>query len=238
MKFTKQDIELIKSSLAACKVLGIDGIVLGDGLVRGAKPSLDAAIISEAKLSIDPSIKIGIGRVIELDKRLGVFTSDVDLEGKCNDAGDVSMLTLSSGKTKMQFRCTAAALMRFPKSNDDTPAATISMTRAEAQQIARAAKTLGSETVTLQVTRDGAVRVECTDSALDKFEIELSQAAKYEDEETSLVQTYLANLFIDVLDTMSKEREEIDFIVGEVGSITALIKQHTMLLMPLLQEEE
>ena len=90
----------------------------------------------------------------------------------------------------------------------------------------------------LHVSRAGVARLECTDSANDKYEIELSQQVKYADEEQSFVQTYLAPLFVDVMDSGAKETEEIDFIVGEVGSITAQLKGHTVMIMPQITGED
>jgi hypothetical protein len=239
MKLTPTDIEKLRNVLAACKVIGVDALVINEGMARGARlPSLDAAIITDLDLSISPDIQMGIGKVVELEKRLAIFGSNVEMEGKTNDNGDVTLLTLSAGKTKMQFRCTSSKLVRYPKSNDDQPVATILMTRAEIAQVSRAVKTLCAETIVLQVSRNGIARLECTDSANDKFEIELSAAAKYEDEVQSLVQTYLAGLFVDVIDAAAKESEEIDFVVGEVGSMTAKVKQHTVMIMPQITGED
>jgi len=238
MKFTSDDIVILKSILEACKVLEIDGIVITEGMVRGAKPSLDAAIISKCPMSISEALKIGIGRVKELDKRLAVFTLNCSIEGKSNDSGDVSLLTIQEGKTKMQFRCTSANLMKYPKSNDDVPVATVTFNKVEANQISKAVKTLGSETVVLHISRTGVAKIECVDSSNDKFEIELSSQVKYADEENSLVQTYLAGMFIDVIDTMARDSEAISFVVGEVGSITAVLKGHTCMIMPQITGDE
>lgn len=238
MKLTQKDIEELRTILSVCKTLGIEGIVLNEGRVRGAKPSLDVAIISDSNLSIPAALRLGIGRVAELDKRLGIFGPDVSIEGKSNDAGDVTLLSMSQGKTKLQFRCTSSALMRAPKSNDDVPVCTVQITKAEAALISKAVKTLGSETIVLHVNRVGAAKLECTDSANDKFEIELSQQVKYADEEQSLVQTYLAGLFVDVVDGGAKDAEEIELVVGEVGSITTKLKGHTVMVMPQITGEE
>ena len=238
MKLTPKDIEELRTILSVCKTLGIEGIILNEGRVRGAKPSLDVAIISDTNLSISEALRVGIGRVSELDKRLGIFGADINVDGKCNEAGDVSMLTMTAGKTKLQFRCTSVALMRAPKSNDDVPVCTIKVTKAEAALIAKASKTLSAETIVLYVNRAGAAKLECSDSAKDKFEIELSNQVKYADEEQSLVQTYLAGLFVDVIDQGTRDTEEIDLIVGEVGSITAALKGHTVMIMPRLTDDD
>jgi hypothetical protein len=281
MKLTPKDVEEFKSILAACKVLGIDGVVIYEGMARGVLPSTDAAIISKAKLSISEALRIGIGRVAELEKRLAIFTSysphdwvrqgdgyrcvncerisktkvgelennmtagltctnsnNLNIEGKVNEAGDVSMLTISSGKTKVQFRCTSVNLMKYPKSNEDEPIAVIWLNKTEITQVSRAVKTLGAEAIVLQVSRAGIARLECADSARDRFDIELSRAVEFVQDPDGIVQTYFAGLFVDMLDAAAKDTEEIALVLGQVGSITGTIKGHTVFLMPRITGED
>ena len=238
MKLTHTDIDALKSILAVCKVIGVEGVVLNEGMARGAKPSLDAAILTDSKLSIAPEIRMGIGRVSELEKRISIFPGPVEIEGKINDAGDVSMLTLSSGKTKVQFRCTNANLMKYPKSNEDQPVATITFSKIEVQQAQKAAKTLASENIVLQISRTGVAKLECSDSSNDRFEIELAQEVEFIEDAEGIVQTYLASMFVDVLDAACKDSEEVTIVLGEAGSITAKVKTHDLLVMPQINGEE
>ena len=238
MKLTHTDVDTLKSILTVSKIIGVEGIVIHEGMARGAKPSLDAAILTEADLSISKDSKIGIGRVSELEKRISIFQGTVDIEGKSNDAGDVSMLTLSSGKTKVQFRCTSANLMRYPKSNEDQPVAVITFNKSEVQQAAKAAKTLGSENIVIQISRAGTVSLECSDSSNDRFTIELEKEVEFIEDAEGIVQTYLAGMFVDVLDAACKDSDEVTIVLGESGSITAKIKGHTVLIMSQISGEE
>jgi len=238
MKTIQTDIDELKSILAACKIVGVDGIVIHEGQARGAKPSLDAAILSPANFSFSSDLRIGIGRCGELEKRLNIFSGPVDIEGKVNDAGDVSMLTLSSGKTKVQFRCTSANLMKYPKKNEDQPVVMITFSKAEVQQANRAVKTLGAENIVIQVTRAGVVNLECFDASNDKFTIELAKAAEFVEDAEGVVQTYLGGLLVDVLDAACKDSEETTIVLGEAGSITATAKGHTLLIMSQINGEE
>lgn len=238
MKTIQTDIDELKSILAACKIVGVDGIVIHEGQARGAKPSLDAAILSPANFSFGSDLRIGIGRCGELEKRLNIFSGPVSIEGKVNDAGDVSMLTLSSGKTKVQFRCTSANLMKYPKSNEDQPVCLITFTKLEVQQLNKAVKTLGAENIVIQVTRAGVVRLECFDSSNDKFDIELSKEVEFVEEAEGIVQTYLGALLVDVLDAACKDSEETTIVLGEAGSITAKAKGHSLLIMSQINGED
>lgn len=236
MKLTHKDVEELKTILAACKVIGVDGVVIHEGKARGAKPSLDAAILSEAKLSISEALRIGIGRVSELEKRLAIFQDQVEIEGKSNEAGDVSLLTLSANKTKVQFRCTSVNLMRYPKENQDSPLVIITFPRAEVLQISKAVKTLGAETVVLQVSRNGVIKLECADSSNDRFNIELSTTAEFVDDADGIVQTYLADLFISLLEA-SAQAGDASLVLGHEGSITATAKGHTLIIFPQITQD-
>lgn len=238
MKLTHTDIEELKSVLTACKIIGVDGVVIHQGMARGAKVSLDAAILSPHKLTMSEDIRMGVGRVDELLKRLSIFSGPIDVEGKTNDAGDVAMLTLSSGKTKVQFRCTNANLMKYPKSNEDQPVAVITFSKAEVQQAAKAAKTLGSEKMVIQISRAGTVTLECVDSSNDRFSIELAKEVEFIEEAEGIVQTYLAGLLVDVLDAGVKDADEISVVLGEAGSLTATAKGHTLLVMSQINGED
>lgn len=238
MKLTQTDIEELKTILAACKVVGVEGVVIFEGMARGARPSLDAAILTKTKLSIDPSLKLGIGRVAELEKRLSIFGTAIEIEGKENDKSDITLLSMASGKTKMQYRCQAVNLIKYPKENVDEPFAIISLTRAEVAQVSKAAKTLGSERLVLQVTRAGIAKLECVDSSNDRFDIELEKPVEFVEEEDSAVQSYIASLLVDVLDSASKDGEDITFTLGQAGSITAITKGHTVLVMAQISGED
>lgn len=238
MKTIHTDIVELKSILSACKLVGVDGVVIHEGLARGAPPSLNSAILTEAKLSISPDLRIGIGRVSELEKRLNIFSGPVEIEGKANDKGDVSMLTISSGKTKVQFRCTSASLMTYPKVNEDQPIAMITFNKNEVQQLNKAVKTMAATDIVIQISRAGVVKLECSDATNDRFDIELGQEVEFVEDADSVVQTYVASILVDVLDAACKNLEEITILLGEAGSITATANGHTLLVLPQINGEE
>lgn len=238
MKLNNTNVETLKSILSVCKILGVEGVVLDQGMARGAKVSLDSAILTQCDIDIPEGLSLGIGRVDELEKRISMFPGTVDIEGKSKDDGTVSMLTLSSGKSKVQYRCTSANLMKYPKSNDDQPVAIIKLSKAEVQLAHKAVKTMGAESIVLSISRAGVVKLECMDSSNDKFEVELEQEVEFVEEAEGIVQTYLAGLLTNVLDAASKDSEEVTMVLGEAGSITTTIKGHTVLVMSQISGEE
>lgn len=236
MNFTKQDIEIIKEVLSVAKIIGIEGLVFSEGQARGARPSLDAAILTTAKLSID-DVAIGIGRTGELEKRLGIFGANVTIDLTVNGRGDASMLTLSAGKSKMQYRLTSPKLMRYPKSNEDEAFVHITLSKEEVQQISQASKSMASENMTVHVSRVGVVKIECSDATNDRFEVELEAVAAFTGDAESTIQQYVAGLMAGVLDAAGKDGEVV-MQMGFAGSIAVQVKNHTLLVLPQLTEEE
>jgi hypothetical protein len=238
MKNEITQIEHLRTILAACKVVGVDGVVLSEGMARGAKASKDAAIISRSLVDIPTNVKLGIGRVAELEKRLSIFGDTATIEYKTNDNDDITVLNIISGKTKMMFRCTSAGLMKYPKANNDPAYAQVKLNRAEAALLTKSIKTLSAELVVLHSNKSGLVRIEGKDSTNDKFEIELASQAIFVDEEDSFVQSYLAPLFCDAIDACARDNESIDLTIGESGSITIKVKGHDMVIIPQIGEDE
>ena len=80
--------------------------------------------------------------------------------------------------------------------------------------------------------------MECVDSSNDKFVISLEKPVEFIDEKESVMQTYLAGLLADVLDASAKDNEDVTFVLGQAGSITATAKGHTLLVMPQITGED
>lgn len=237
MEFCKDDVEKLKQIFAASKIGGIETVVISDGMVRGANEQKDVAIISESHLSIDPTIKIGLARMQEFEKRLQLFSGDIKIDCKLNDANDVSMMTITGGKSKAQFRCTQERLIRYPKMNDDQPAVVITMTKAEGQHVSKAAKTFKSDLTTVHISRTGVVTIECSDATNDKFSVELSEQAEYVTDSESYVFSYVGQRFSDVIDALAKDDDKISFVIGEGGSATTVVKGHTLIIMSITDGE-
>ena len=237
MNFTKQDVEQLRVILGVCRIGNIESFVLTDGKVRGSNDKRNMAIISDADLSLDKELKMGVGRLSDLDKRLSMFT-EVDIEYKTNSRGEVAQLTMQSGRSKAQFRCTSEAMIKYPKSNDDAALVVVTMSKAEVAQLSKATKTYGSETVLVKVGREGSVHIECADSTNDQFSIDLEKAAEFIDESEPAVFTYVASNYCTIIDAVVKDADSVDLVIGQMGSITVLVKGHTLMIMPIVNEDE
>ncbi len=237
MNFTEADVEELRGILSLCKTVGIDSCVLSGGKVMGAASSRKLAIISETKLSIDPTVNVGIGRLIELEKRLSIFGGPVAISAEIGKSGEVSRITMQSGRSKAQFRCTATGLIKYPKSNDDIPLVVVTMSKAEVAQLVKAAKTFGAETMMFKIASSGDVHIECVDSTNDQFSTGTDKPAEFIGEADTVLFTYLVSYLGTVLEVGTRDADSIDLVFGQAGSITALVRGVTLMVMPNINED-
>lgn len=227
----------ILAALNVCKTLDIESAMLFEDKIRGAKDSLDSAIISNLDLGI-PDVKIGIGRVSELLKRLGAIDNP-KIVVTTNDKGDATVLSVEGGRTKMQFRCTASTMIQYPKVNEDEAIAVVTLTAAEAKQLVKAVNTMGAKHVTLQLTRQGAVIFEAIDPATnDNLSIALETPGELVGDEKSFVFNYLTALLMKTITAAQTGDQGVSLVVGGVGSISVNVHGHDAFVMAHLTGDE
>jgi hypothetical protein len=238
MRMTSEDIEQLRRAFSVCRIAGIDSVVVTENMVRGMTPTTKMAIITPVKLTVDPSTKIGIGRIGEFEKRVNIFDGLIEVEAKVSDTKDVSLLTLSAGKSKIQFRCTSEKLIKYPKRNEDPELCVIRASKKELAQVAKAVKTLGAPTLTLAIGRDGGVRFECSSPTNETFITSLDEDAVFENDPQAIVHTYEGDGLAVVLDHAAREQDTVAFVLGEYGSLTLIIGGHTIIASPEANQED
>lgn len=245
MKLSSSTVSELRRALRAAKVLDIDVLVFTKNKVLGANTACDAAVISDCELGLssgdnDTPIGIGSSRVAELLKRLTIFGEDAEAELKISERGNqVSQITISSGRSKIQFRCTSMSLLerKYPTQNADTPFAVITMSREEITQLNTAAKTLGAETVTVRVGRAGEVQLQCADSNNDQYAVTLATAGEFVGEAEPVAFIYRASAFSALINESCKDDKETTVVLGEGGSLSADVYGHTLLITNRTEED-
>jgi hypothetical protein len=237
MQLSIDDVAKLRQIFSACHTAGIDTVVITEGLVRGTNEMRDVAIISKSDVNFGEnteSLRIGLARMQDFEKRLQLFTGDVNIECAFDAAGsDAKMMTITGGKSKAQFRCTSAKLISYPKTNEDEPQAVITITKEEGQRISKASKTFKSERIKIHAGRSGIVTLECADVTNDQFTVELATPAEYvQEEEESFVFEYNTERLGKIIDTLAKEDDVVTLVIGYGGSAQVSILGHTFILIP------
>lgn len=218
MKLNEQTTAKLAAALKTAKALEIAGVVLSEGMIRGVSKEIDTAIIGALDLGLPPDTQMGIGSVDSIIKRLTAFDKTT-MDLTINERNDVSTINIVAGRSKMQFRCTSSKLIKYPKSSSDEPYAHIELSADEARQVAKAVNVMGSEYMTLQIKRDGEVRIEAVDpSTNDRFEIGVNGKAEFVDEVDSMVCTYLASNISKLFNSLDNTKP-VSLTIGEGSSM-------------------
>jgi hypothetical protein len=247
MKLTPQQIGLLRTALQAAKTANVNQVALYANMIRGVSETENSIIFSKLDLGLAPDIKVGIGDVASLEKRLQIFgEAGASLEGEVGaDGQTIKKLALKSPSGKVEFRCTSVNHIKHPKNTPedldnitlarDTKVGTLLMKLEEVQQLSRGAKTLATEVVTFQIKSDGGVRIECYDTDNSLFTISLSTQFDFEEDEFSTVHSYAAGssgVLLSLMESTVRERsgaELFEFPLYSNGMIGCRVNGHFIL---------
>lgn len=240
MKLIPSDLLKVRAALSAARLAGINSVVISNGRISGVHDEHIAAIFSPLELSIDSSISLGIVKLSELEKRLALFTGDILVEGEVNDANKVRKLNIKAKTGKIEFRCTDEKLITHPKSNMDEPGIVLTISKPEIALISKGIKTLGAELLTLQVKRDGAVRIECSDVNQDIFEVTFENGAEFIDDEYPYVNPFKANggVLLPLFEQLVKDNDTAQVFIMKTGNILIQAHGHDVFVVPRIQHGE
>lgn len=227
-----QSVAALRKACTAAKLIGVEAAVLTEGMIRGANPSENAALLTEIDTNLPPTLRMGIGRLPELDKRLALLGDTANVDLTVNDAGDVVSLSISSGRSKASFRASKATLIKYPKENVDPPAAIASLSKEEASLLVRAIKTYGTDEVTLHVSEDGTLSFEGRDSTNDVFKIDLEQKVEFIEEPLSIVTKFATDNLTATVNAAAQAGPVSFVLGGDINTITILVNGHGLVLVP------
>ncbi len=253
MKLDSNDISTLRSGLQACKLADIEQAVIFGGLIRGTSTKETAVIFSPMPINVDRESKIGIGRVPDLEKRLNLMgDAGASIEGEVGaDEVTIKKLVIKAPSGKVEFRCQAVGSIKHPKNTPedlrdlsfphDPVVAVLTFKREDAALIIRAAKTMSTTHLTMQVKADGQVNFECYDATNDVFKTTLSTVAEFEDEPLSKVHTYAADssgVITALLDSATRDVEETKVKLMRSGLLGFTVLNHYILALPSADHEE
>lgn len=233
MNLNHSDFETLRTMFAVCRIAGVDAVVISEGFARGLSSTGKIALLSPLTLSASETIPIGIGRIGELEKRLSIFGGEIT--GRCSLSADgttVSSIKIQSGRSSVDFRCTAAKLIPFAKSNADTEDVLIRASRAEISQLARAVKSLNPETLTIALSKSGEVRIECSSDTNERFDTVLTTSAEFLTNAQNLVNIYEADRLSSLLDAAARDADEVQIVLGAGGTLTLSVKGQILVVIP------
>jgi hypothetical protein len=232
MKLDAEDILALKTLLAVCQVGSIDMFLIEDGVARGVNESKTFALISENNI---PKFNksVGIVRAKTLKSRIDVFgNKDISINAVESAKNEISMLEISSGKNKVQFRCANTMLFekKVPRAINDNPAFSFFISPEDAKMILDAVKVMGAKQIVLYV--NGKVSFEISDESNEVFTVSLdTEVEKHADDEIeSSVVCYTADVFCNVLQHLKSSSAPI--LICAKGTLKTVLMGHEIALLP------
>lgn len=222
--------------MSVLAVGGIENVVFEDGYVRGVNPEKTFAIISNTNVPKFPQ-KIGISRVSTLASRLAVFKGkDPIIEARETERGEIAMLDITAGRSKVQFRCTSTMLIKFPKGEfNDARANVITLTKEEIKTILDAIRVMSCKKVTMSIRKSGEVKFDIPDESNDTFTVTLCTGVKSDSD--SVVHYYQSTVFVALLKSkLDNDTTTLD--IGEMGTILTTINDHSVAVLPQIGDSD
>jgi len=226
---------LVQTSLTA----GIKKLVIEGNKIRGIDEKQQVVIITTNNVPDFNGKQIGINRLDSLAARLSLVKNQGDLSIDATEAPngtDISLLDLSSGKVKAQFRCASVeAVKGVPKNITDTLVWEINISAKSLPVISQAVTAMGAEVVTI-ASRDGkTVSIELVDANKDVFTTELSDEVIWTGKGTaqsSFCQKYPAKTFVSLLKEALKTSDLLTLNLGEGGIFSFKVNGFDFYILP------
>ena len=237
MKLSPIDIAALRVILTTCNSADIDAVIIEDGVIRGINEARTCAIISSVNVPNLGNQKMGMTRLSALKARLDLLGDGAAVDAKETDRGEISQLEMSSGKNRAQYRCTSSALIKAPKSINDTPVYAVQINKEQLQLVFYGLRVYGAKTVCVAIRKDGVTSIEAKDTNNDVFSVTLDTVAEMVggDGADSVANYYAADVFSALL---KAPQDAVSIIIGAAGTLTVTVNEHCMTVLPQVTGDE
>jgi hypothetical protein len=241
MKLSTDSIKTLDSLVQTAMVAGIKKLVIEGGKIRGIDEKQQVVIITTANVPDFGGKQIGINRIDQLGQRLNLVKNQGTLDIVATEAAnntDISLLDLSSGKVKAQFRCASVeAVKGVPKNVADTLVWEIKVGAASLPIINQAVSAMGAEAVTIASKNGTTVSIELVDANRDVFSTELPDDALWIGEEApsvngSFCHKYPAKTLVSLLKEALKTCDPLPMQLGEGGIFSFKVNGLDFFILP------
>ena len=238
MKLSNDDVKNLQSILATADLGGITSVVIEDGKARGVSSDRAYAMVSTFNVPAFPQ-KVGLDKLNALKARLNLLGESVVINAVESERGEISILELSAGKSRVQYRCTSTAMIKAPSRIADEVISNVYVSKDEMKLVLDAVKVMNSKKVALCIRKNNAVSFEILDGNNDAFKTDLTSPAKsLTDDDITCVHYYPAEVFSSVMRHQMTQLDTITLGIGEAGVIKAEVNGHSIGLLPHIEDTD
>lgn len=241
MKLDSDTISKIDQLVQTSLVAAIEKLIIEPGKIRGFDKAQTVALISTDNVPDLNGKQIGITRVSQLADRISLVKSQGDLSIEATESqsnpNDISMLELSVGKTKAQFRCASVeAVKGVPKQIADTLVWELKIDNKILSTVTQAVSAMGSDHITV-ASRDGkTVSLECVDGTKDVFTTDLVEPPVWigtTSAASSFCHRFPAKTLLALLKEAKKSSNDtVTVKIGEGGIMNLNVNNFTFYVLP------
>lgn len=222
MKLTQQEVSAFSNIVSTAASAGIEQIVFQNKEHQVASGIRDGSCAIIARKNVPGlSQKMGLVRLPSLKKQLDLLQgANLEITAKESERGEIVQLEMVAGKTKTQYRCSAAAHIKAPSDiSDGEVLGILTVNKEELTMIMNGARAVNGEKICFVARSGGPTYFEASDGT-NKFTVELEKKIELVDEDNdSAVFYYETGIFSSLLRAAIGSRDSLDITVGVSGTI-------------------
>lgn len=239
MKLSTDAINNLNLLIQTTFLAGISKLIIDSNKICGINDQQTVAIITSNNVPDFQGKKIGISRLNMLDARMNLVKSVGDLNidaTESNNGQEISILDISSGKTKAQFRCSSMDNVKgVPKNIADNLVWEIQISNKLLPTLNQGFTAMSSENIII-ASKDGKnVSFEYVDSNKDIFTMDGDGDIKWigdGDAQSSFCQKYPTKAFLSLLKEISKTSDTITMKIGAGGILQLMVNGFDFFVIP------
>jgi hypothetical protein len=239
MKLSQDAVTQLDTLVQTSLIAGIKKLVIENDKIRGIDEKQTVVILTTNNVPDFNGKQIGITRLDSLAARLNLVKNQgpVSIDAtEASNGNDISILDLSSGKVKAQFRCASVeAVKGVPKNVADTLVWEIKFDAKSLPIITQAIAAMGAESVTIASKDAKTVSIELIDTNKDVFTTELLESPVWigtTKAQSSFCQKYPAKTFVSLLKEAIKVNDPVTIKIGEGGIVSLQLNSFDIFLLP------
>jgi len=239
MKLTAASLKSLDLLIQTALTAGIKKLIIEGDKIRGIDEKQSVVIITTDQVPDLDGKMAGINRVDQLAARINLVKSQGDLNIEATESPngqDISLLDISAGKTKAQFRCASVeAVKGVPKNITDTLVWDLSVTSKILPVLTQGVSAMSADLI-IMASRDGtSVSFECVDGNKDVFTAGVDGVVTWVGTgapATSFCHKYPAKTFLSLLKEATKTTDPVQLKLGEGGILSLKVNGFCFYLIP------
>ena len=235
MKLDNTTIDTLDNLLQTCNILGFTRFIILPNKIGACDEKRVVGMIVNGSFDYFEGRSLGVNRVKVLKDRLALAKSLGAINLESTDSatnGDISMLQISSGRSKSQFRCAATELIKVPKGLVSTDAYSFMIPFDLIPAISQAESSMASEKMVIASKNGKDVSIELVDSTKDVYTFDLDRPAsclKTDGPPMSFCYGYTAKTLLPVLKEAAKAgSSHVEVTLGHKGMLFVSVNGYSI----------